>query len=43
MSEPRGGTMDLVWIGALAALWVAAAELALWLHRLGRPRKEQRP
>ncbi len=33
--------MDFVWIAALAALWVAAIELALGLARLGRPKGER--
>lgn len=33
--------MDMVWIGALVALWVAAAELAVWLYRLDRPQGDR--
>lgn len=33
--------MDMVWIGALVALWVVAAELAVWLYRLDRPLGER--
>lgn len=33
--------MDMVWIGALAALWVATAEWAVWLYRLDRPEGER--
>ncbi len=35
--------MDFVWIAALAALWVAVAELAVGLHRLAGPKKGERP
>ncbi len=33
--------MDMVWMGALALLWVAAAALAAGLWRLGRPQGER--
>lgn len=34
--------MDIVWIAAIAALWVATVELALGLGKLAKAR-EQRP
>lgn len=33
--------MDIVWIVALALLWVVAAELVVALWRLDRPRSER--
>jgi hypothetical protein len=33
--------MDIVWIAALALLWVAAVELVVGLYRLNRPQGEQ--
>ncbi len=34
--------MDIVWIGGLALLWVAAVELVLGLSKLAKP-QGQRP
>lgn len=33
--------MDIVWIAALALLWVAVAELVVGLNKLGRPQGER--
>lgn len=33
--------MDIVWIAALALLWVAAAELIVGLNKLDRPQGER--
>jgi hypothetical protein len=31
--------MDIVWMAAIAALWVAAAEMVVGLNRLDRPKR----
>lgn len=33
--------MDILWIAALALLWVVAVELAVGLYRLDRPQGER--
>lgn len=33
--------MDIVWIAALALLWVAVAELVVGLNKLDRPQGER--
>ncbi len=33
--------MDIVWIGGLALLWVAAVELVFGLTRLAKPREQR--
>jgi len=33
--------MDIVWIAAIAVLWVAAAEMVVGLARLGRSRRPE--
>ncbi len=34
--------MDWMWMAAIAALWVAAAEAALWLHRTAPAQRQER-
>lgn len=33
--------MDIVWIAAVAALWVLVAEMVVGLNRLARPKRRQ--
>ncbi len=32
--------MDIVWIAAVAALWVLVAEMVVGLNRLARPKRQ---
>jgi hypothetical protein len=34
--------MDIVWIAAIAALWVVVAEMVVGLNRLDRPPRERK-
>ena len=42
MSDNGSDSMDWLWIAAIAALWVATAEAALWLHRAAWPHNTER-
>ncbi|WP_343594131.1 hypothetical protein [Paracidovorax wautersii] len=41
MSDNGSDSMDWLWIAAIAVLWVATAEAALWLHRAAWPHHKE--